>query len=85
MDNRAQSLGIAHLYLALLAGTFVIWIVQMVTTPVLNHARNATASTQANTATGWFETFVTYLPGIFLLIGFFGLIVLAVYLNGIRQ
>lgn len=85
MNDRAQSVGIAVFFLSLIAGAFVIWIVREAGTPILNHASNATADPTANAATGWFETFMTYLPAIFLLIAMFGLIVLAIYLRGIRQ
>lgn len=78
-DNRAQSLGLVAFILALIGGAFLIWILRMAGQPILNHARNATAHSGANTATGWFETFMTFLPAIFLLIGMFGTIVLAIY------
>lgn len=84
-DTRGQSIGIAVFFLSLIAGAFVIWIVRMAGNPILADAANATNDPTANAATGWFQAFVTYLPAIFLLIGMFGLIVLSIYLRGIRQ
>lgn len=85
MDDRGQSLGIAGLFGSLVVGAIVIWIVQLLGTPMLDRAANATADAQANAATGWFRTWIDWLPIVFLLVGMFGLIVYAIYLRGIQQ
>lgn len=78
-DNRGLALGIAVLFLSLIGGAILIWIMQMVSSPVLNYAANATASTEANAATGWFRTLVEFMPGIFLLLALFGTVVYALF------
>lgn len=83
-DRRAQSISIAQFALALIAGAFLIWILQMAGTPLLDHAANATDASEANTATEWFRTFTTFTPAIFLLLGFFGPIVQAIFQREVR-
>lgn len=78
-DERGLALGLLALALALLAGAILIWIIQLASAPLLNHAGNATTNATANTATGWFKSYVSFIPGIFLLLGLFGTIVYAVY------
>jgi len=79
MDNRAQSIGISRFILSLVVGAFVTWIVWLVTDPILSYAGNTTSNSQANQATTWFQDLTGYLPIAFLLIGFFGVIVLAIF------
>lgn len=78
-DERGLALGIAALVLSLIVGAIIIWIVDMTTAPLLNHAANATTDTTANTATEWFRSYVGLLPGIFMVLALFGTIVYAVY------
>jgi hypothetical protein len=79
MDTRAQSVGISRFLLSLVVGAFVVWIVQDISSPILGGAANATSNPQANQATVWFQDAVVWLPLGFLLIAFFGLLVLAIF------
>jgi len=79
MNRRAQSIGLARYFLAFLVGVPVLWVVWTITDPILSGAQTATNSTQANQATTWFEQGIRFLPVWMLLIGAFGVIVLAVY------
>lgn len=79
MDNRAQSIGLARFILSLIVGAPVVWIVWKITDPILTGARTATNNTKANQATTWLEQGVNYMPIWFLLVAFFGIIVLAIY------
>lgn len=82
MDTRAQgAIGIARLFLALIVGAIVFWIVSLVSDPLLNGSRNATTNQTANTATDWLGMGVDYIPVIMLLISFFGVIVGAIYVR----
>lgn len=80
--DRGQAIGIAVLFLSLVAGAFVVWIVREAGQPILDHASNATNNATANAATGWMETWMSYMPVAFLVIGMFGLVVLSIYLRG---
>lgn len=79
MDNRAQSVGLARFILSIIVGAPVVWIVWKVTDPILTGARGATNSSQANEATTWIGQGIDWLPILFLLIAFFGVIVLSIY------
>jgi uncharacterized membrane protein YhdT len=79
MDNRAQSIGIARFFLSLGVGAIVYWIADLVTTPVLAGAYNATGNATANQATQWFEQSVNAMPLAFALISFVGIIALSVF------
>lgn len=79
MDTRAQSIGLARFILSLIAGVPVIWIVWTITGKILPGARTATNDSQANQATTWIEQGVEFMPVWFLLVGFFGIIVLAIF------
>lgn len=79
MDNRAQSVGLARFILSLIIGAPIIWIVGEITSPILTRATGATADSKANQATQWIQQAIDYLPIAFLLIAFFGVIVLAVF------
>lgn len=82
MDNRAQSIGIARLFLSLAGAAMVWWVMDTVTEPVFGMAADASNSAKADAATGWFEWIVTNAPIGFALITFFGLVVLSVYQSG---
>lgn len=79
MDNRAQSIGIARFFLSLVAGAFVVWIVFEVTSPLLDRARETGSDERTVEATGWLTTGIDYLPLLFLLVAFFGLIALSIF------
>lgn len=84
MDNRALSIGIGRFILSLIAGVPVIWIVWKVTDPILEGSKQATNNATANQATDWFSQGINWMPIGFLLVAFFGIIVLAVYRREVR-
>lgn len=79
MRDRAQSVGLARYILAFIAGVPVLWIVFKITTPILDGASTATNSSKANQATTWLEQGVNFMPVWFLLVGFIGLLTLAIF------
>lgn len=78
-DRRGQSIGISRFFLALVVGAVVIWIVNLITSPILNRASNATSNASANQATVWLSDWFNWTPIFFLLVSFIGVIVFAVY------
>jgi len=78
-DTRGQSIGFIRLFLSLIAGAAVVWIVMEVANPVLAGTRNATNNAKANEATEWFQMAVDYMPLAFLLIALFGIIALSIF------
>jgi len=85
MDNRAQSVGLARFVLSLIAAAPIVWIVWESTSRILPGAKNATNSTKANQATVWIQQGIDWLPLAFLLIAFFGIIVLAIFQREVLQ
>ena len=85
MDNRAQSIGIARYILALTVGAVLIWIVNLVSSPILAGATNSTNNAQANQATTWFSELVGFLPVAFVLISTTGIIVYAVFIREVGR
>ena len=83
-DTRAQ-VGIVRFFLALLIGAPLAYLVGQVVTPLLDHAADATAGTNAAPATQWFGTINDWLIVVFLMVAFFGLFSLAIYQRGIGQ
>lgn len=79
MDNRAQSVGLARFMLSLIAAAPITWIVWQTTGRILPGAKNATSNSSANQATTWLQQGIDYLPIWFLLVAFFGLIILSIY------
>lgn len=78
-SRRAQSVGIALFFIALIGGAFVIWINQMAGESILNFAANQTSNPAGNAGTNWFRSFMNLLPVIFMGIGFFGLLAQAIF------
>lgn len=83
-DERGLALGLAALALALIAGAILIWIIQLAGNPILDYAANSTNNATANTATGWFRSYLTFIPAIFMVLGLFGTIVYAVYTRSVQ-
>ena len=81
MDDRAQSIGIARFFLGLIVGAVCIWLMNLITTPLLNRAANQTNNATANTATTWLSDWIGWLPIGILLISFMGLIVYAIFVR----
>ena len=78
-DERAQSVGIARLFLSLVVALVLAWIVKTVTDPILTQAAAAGETAQATQATSWFEAGVGSLFLFFLVIAVFGVVALAVF------
>jgi len=79
MNDRAQSIGIARYFLAFIVGAIVYWIADLVSSPILDGAYNATQNETARQATQWFEQSVSYMPLAMALISFLGMIALSVF------
>lgn len=82
MDDRAQAVGIARLFLSLIGGAAVYWVVDETTGAIFPHIADASNSAKADSATAWFQTAVDIMPIIFAVVAFFGLIILSVYQSG---
>lgn len=79
MDNRAQAIGILRMFLGLIVGAVVVMLVREIGNPILSKAsEHGTDSTSAQ-GTAWLQEGVNYLPILFLMIAFFGLIAYSVY------
>ncbi len=78
-DDRAQAIGISQLFLGLLVGVVVVGIVGKVTEPLFEKANAAGSGEVASNGTTWLQQGVDFLPIVFLLIGFFGLIAYSVW------
>lgn len=76
---RAQSIGTVRYFLALVVGAFGFWLVSLIADPMLSGARDTTNSTTAHQGSNWLEAGVNFLPIAFLLIGFFGIVALAIF------
>lgn len=86
MDERAQSIGIARLFLSLGVGAIIIWIVGSLTAPLFEYAGEQTQSgTVYAEATNWLQQGVDFLPLAFLLISLFGLIAYSVFRRGVLR
>lgn len=81
MDNRAQSIGIARYILGLIVGAVMVWIVTLITDPILSGSENATSNAAANQATTWLSQWVDWFPMLFLLISFVGIIVYSIFVR----
>jgi len=81
MDDRAQSIGIARFFLGLIVGAVCLWIINKITSPLLNRAANQTSNATANTATTWLSDWIGWLPIAILLTSFLGLIVYSVFVR----
>jgi hypothetical protein len=79
MDTRAQSIGIARFFLALGVGAIAYFILDHVTSPVLDRATNSTGNATANQATVWFTDIVGLVPIMILFLAFLSVIVLTVF------
>jgi len=79
-DQRGQAIGIARFILSLAVGAILVGAVLWpLANPLLERARGATSNPTGNQATEWLQSLVDFMPMIFLVIAFFGLLVLAVY------
>jgi hypothetical protein len=78
-SERGQAIGILRLFLGLMFGAIVYWIVQIATDPMLAYADNSSSDSVSSQGTTWIESGIDYLPLLFLFLGFFGLIALSVF------
>jgi len=78
-DTRGQAIGIVRLFAGLIVGAVIYWVVDLATDPVLSRAANASANGTSNQGTAYLQEGVDFLPLFFLILGFFGLIALAVF------
>lgn len=85
MDNRAQAIGISQLFLGLGVGAVVFWIVSEVASPMFDIAKEQGSGEVATNGTTWLQQGVNFLPIVFLMISFFGLIAYSVYTRGVLR
>jgi Na+-driven multidrug efflux pump len=78
-DDRGSATSIARLFLGLIVGAIVIWIVGLVADPVLSQASEQSSATVATTGTDYLQAGVDFFPIFILFVSFFGLIAYAVY------
>lgn len=83
--ERAQSVGIANFFLALLVGAILTWIITAVTDPLMASARDRATDSVANTALDWSATLFTNFPLMWLLTSFFSLVALSVFQRELRS
>jgi hypothetical protein len=84
-DTRGQAIGIARLFLALGVGAVVIWIVNLVASPLFDHAESTGATGTAAQGTAWLQQGTAWLPIGFALISFFGLVAYSVFARGVLR
>lgn len=79
-DERAQSIGLSRFFLSVfVVGSLLFFIMSQLGVPLLQGAKNSTGNATANQATNWFLDFVGLIPVIMILVGFLGVILLAVW------
>lgn len=79
MDDRAQAIEISRLFLGLLVGAVVFWVVDSVAEPLLDIAGESGSGEVAAQGTSYMTEGVAFLPVVFLFISFFGLIAYSVF------
>lgn len=79
-SHRGQAIAITRLFLSLGVGAVMYWIIKEVTAPLFDHVGDSTTSGQAaSEGTTYLQQGVDFLPIVFLMIAFFGLIAYSVY------
>jgi len=78
-DTRGDSVGIFRLFLGLIVGAIMVGIVWEVGNKILDVARTRGSGQVATESTTYIQQAVDYLPVIFLLISFFGVVAYALY------
>lgn len=79
MNTRGQAIGISRLLLGLVVGVVVVGVVRKVTNPLFEEASAQGSGEVATNGTTWLQQGVDFLPIIFLLVSFFGLVAYSVY------
>lgn len=79
-DNRAQSIGIANFFLALLVGAIMTWIIGSIARPIHSKMENSTAQGDVvgQQMNDYIGVVLNNQPVLFLFIAFFSLIVIAI-------
>lgn len=72
-------MGNARLFFSLFVGAIVIWLVSEITSPLFDHAKEDGSGRVATQGTTWLQQFGDFLPIMFLLIAFFGIIAYSVF------
>lgn len=78
-DDRADAIGNLRLFASLFVGAVVIFIVSEVTAPLFAEAKEDGSGQVATQGTTWLQEFGSFLPIMFLLIAFFGVIAYGVF------
>lgn len=78
-DDRGDAIGNARLFFSLFVGAIVIWLVSEITTPLFENAKEDGSGQVATQGTMWLQEFGDFLPVMFLLIAFFGIIAYSVF------
>lgn len=78
MDNRADATSISRLFLGLIVGVVVFWIVSLVTEPLFAHTSEASGEV-ATKGTAWLQEGINFMPTMFLIISLFGIVAYAVF------
>lgn len=79
-DERAQSVGLARFFMSVfVVGTLLWFILDRLGTPLLQGAKNATSNGTANSASNMFIDFIGLVPVIMIIVGFMGIVLLAIY------
>lgn len=80
MDDRAQgAVNLGRLFLALLVGAAVVWIVGEVTAPLFEYTSAHSDDPTAAQGSAWLQEGIDFMPALFLFITFFGVVAAAVY------
>lgn len=78
-DDKADAIGNLRLFASLFVGAVVIYIVTKVTGPLFAEAKEDGSGQVASQGTTWLQQFGDFLPIMFLLIAFFGVIAYSVF------
>lgn len=79
LNNRAQAIGIARLFLGLGVGFIMVVIVNAVTGPLFDFAGAQSSDPVANNGTAWMQELVSNLPLMYAIISLFGLVAYSVF------
>lgn len=83
-DRRALTMGFVQLLGALAIGAVMIWMINKGVDPIINDAGNATAPGSSGAEMNAYLTdYKLLMPGMFIVVSFFGFIVNAVYERGL--
>lgn len=79
-ERAAGSIGLSRFFLSVfVVGALLSFILMELGTPLLTGAQDATNDPTSNQASGWLLDFIDIVPIIMLLVGFLGIILLAIF------